>query len=125
MRMMQHTYIPISHVWVYNFMGGLAEHIEMDLKTLDEVYQLTADYIHHRHCFLQTHDRVAYNRYHTGLLDTLQRRYPLPATYFTFYWENLYRDVGFALKQLQGDISTITTICNDNGDMIGFVVSTP
>lgn len=122
--MRTNTYFPISHLWYYNFMGGLADQIEIDLHFLDRIYKLTAEYLHQRHNFICTQDSRSYNTHRRELHDTLMRSYPVPTIYFTYYWELLYRDLQLGFQQLPGLVTNITTINNDKGDIIGFVVTT-
>jgi len=123
MHLVSNTYLPIELAWSYNFVGGLKEYVELDTRVMDRAYHLVSTYIIHRHNFGLSGNGSLYNPVLASLFHQADQL-GIPQPYFEFYCDNLFRLLYNCLEQIPQELREITPICNDKGDITGFVVGT-
>lgn len=117
------TFLSVEAAWSYNFVGGLKEYVTIDPQLLDKAYHLVSTYIIHRHNFNLSWNGSLYNPVVANLFNQADRL-GIPQAYFQFYCDNLFLQLFPCLDLIRQELTMITPICNDKGDITAFVVGT-
>lgn len=114
------SFLPVDHLWSYNFTGGLSEFVDVDHVMLNDVYNAVARYIMLRHNFYLT-NAGTYNQFLAELRQKAEA-WDIPAGYLEFYCDALFRSLRVALAQLPHQLTFAECIKNPRGDVSGVVV---
>lgn len=116
-------FVLVDQVWSYNMIGGLKETIPLDMHVIDNVYRKAGAYLVAKHNFHLTKDAQQYNGFMFELQEHMEQ-YAVGWTFFSYYYENLFRILSPSLAQIKHTITGVTPIQSATCDIEGFVFGT-
>ncbi|BEG72746.1 hypothetical protein [Pseudomonas phage PA1C] len=118
---MQNVFFRIDHVWSYNFIGSIKGFIDLSIDVVNHLYSLATEYVKLQHNFIYNHNAKEFNKGYQYILMELQR-YPIDTSFFEGNFKELYNFHRLAFNSLKGEIETIKTYCNDEGNIEAFII---
>lgn len=116
-------FVRVDQAWSYNMIGGLKEHITIDMHVINDIYTKAASYLVARHNFFLTQNGQQFNQLINAMSEHMESFY-VGWKYFQYYFNNLFLIISPALGQIRYPITKVTTIVTDAGEIEGFVFGT-
>ena len=118
------SFIAINRMWSYNFLDGLKGYynMDLDLKVLNTVYEITAEYVRIRYNFVAGYmTAIDYNSASAALNYRINEM-DAEAAFVNWFLEGVFREMASALNINPGALNYVQPIDGGTGDIVGFIV---